>query len=87
VLAAEWAEYGIRVVDLAPGVVRTEMIERNMAAGDFDVSGLERRTPLGRLADPAEIARVAAFLASDAASFVTGTSVIADGGWTGFGGW
>jgi NAD(P)-dependent dehydrogenase (short-subunit alcohol dehydrogenase family) len=86
-LATEWAEHGIRVVALSPGVTRTEMVDRNMASGSFDVSDLERRTPLGRLAEPAEIARVAAFLASDAASFVTGTSMIADGGWTGFGGW
>jgi NAD(P)-dependent dehydrogenase (short-subunit alcohol dehydrogenase family) len=46
-----------------------------------------RRTPLGRLAEPREVARVVAFLASDDASYLTGSSVLVDGGWLADGGW
>jgi NAD(P)-dependent dehydrogenase (short-subunit alcohol dehydrogenase family) len=87
VLATEWAEHGVRVVSVDPGVVMTELVEGNVARGAISVDALERRTPLGRLAAPAEIARVVAFMASDAASYVTGTAVAVDGGWTAFGGW
>jgi NAD(P)-dependent dehydrogenase (short-subunit alcohol dehydrogenase family) len=45
------------------------------------------RTPLGRLAEPDEVARVVAFLVSDDASYVTGSSVLVDGGWIADGGW
>jgi NAD(P)-dependent dehydrogenase (short-subunit alcohol dehydrogenase family) len=45
------------------------------------------RTPLGRLATPAEIANAIAFVVSDDASYVNATSIYVDGGWTGYGGW
>jgi NAD(P)-dependent dehydrogenase (short-subunit alcohol dehydrogenase family) len=50
--------------------------------GRIDVDALKKRTPLGRLADPDEIAELALFLASDSAAFITGQTVVADGGWT-----
>ena len=87
VLASEWAPRGVRVVAVDPGYVDTELVREAMARDGFDASALEKRTPLGRLGQPQEIASVVAFLASDAAAYVTGTTVAVDGGWTGFGGW
>lgn len=85
VLAIEWAKYGVRVNAIAPGYVRTALVEELAARGRLDVSALERRTPIGRLVKPEEIAQVATFLASDAASAITGQVVTADGGWTAYG--
>jgi NAD(P)-dependent dehydrogenase (short-subunit alcohol dehydrogenase family) len=86
VLAIEWAEHGIRVNAVAPGVTRTALVERAIEAGHVDLDAYVRRTPMRRLAEPAEIARAVVFLASDEqSSFVTGHSLVVDGGWTAFG--
>lgn len=85
-LAAEWGRRGVRVVSVAPGYVETPLLAQTMAAGGFTVEDVAARTPLGRLAEPEEVARVVAFVASDAASYVTGSSVLVDGGWVGDGG-
>ena len=80
-LAWDWARYGIRVNVLAPGWVETDM-----TAGMREHEGLrkwiEGRTPLGRMADPDEIADLAVFLVSDSARFATGAVFALDGGWT-----
>jgi 3-oxoacyl-[acyl-carrier protein] reductase len=86
-LAAEWSPRGVRVVSVAPGYVATDLLARAMAAGGFTHEELAGRTPLGRLAEPEEVARVVAFVASDEASYITGSSVLVDGGWVGDGGW
>ena len=84
-LAVDLAPFGIRSVGIAPGVTRTEGIRNASDAleaagwGDLDAYA-ERTTPLGRMAEPDEIARVATFAASDLASFVTGTTIVVDGG-------
>lgn len=84
-LAVEWADRGVRVVGVCPGYTRTAMVEEAQRRGGFDDAAVSRRTPAGRLAEPVEIARVVAFLASDAASYVTGESVLVDGGWAAYG--
>lgn len=86
VLGAEWASLGVRCVAVSPGYVSTDLVKENMRRGAFDEADIERRTPLGRLATPEEIARVVAFVASDAASYMTGSEVLVDGGWVGYGG-
>jgi NAD(P)-dependent dehydrogenase (short-subunit alcohol dehydrogenase family) len=86
VLGTEWAGRGVRCVAVSPGYVATELVRQNMRRGDFDQRDIERRTPLGRLAAPAEVARVVAFLASDEASYITGSHVLVDGGLVGYGG-
>ena len=58
-----------------------------MRAGGFTEADVAGRTPLGRLAEPAEVARAVAFLASDDASYVTASSLLVDGGWVADGGW
>ncbi len=84
VLAAELAPQ-VRVVGIAPGYVRTDMVLGLHAAGKLDLGQLERRTPQGRLADPAEIARGALFLLSPDAAYVTGETLVMDGGWLSYG--
>jgi NAD(P)-dependent dehydrogenase (short-subunit alcohol dehydrogenase family) len=78
-LAVALAPHGIRVNAIAPGSVRTPMTEPQYAPpGALD--RVLARTPLGRIAEPDEIAGVAAFLASPDASYLTGTTIYADGG-------
>lgn len=81
VLALEWAPHGVRVNCVAPGYVRTPLTEPVFARPGF-LDDLRRRTPLGRYAEPAEIAGPVLFLASDLASFITGQTLFVDGGWT-----
>ena len=78
-LAIELGPHGIRVNSVAPGVVDTEMWARNKAIPGV-VEKIEALTPLRRWATPEDIADVVAFLASDAARFVTGETVCVDGG-------
>ncbi len=85
VLAIEWADRGVRVNAVAPGVTRTEMVERAIASGVVSEERYERRTPMSRLAEPSEIADAVVYLASARASFVTGTTLVVDGGWSAYG--
>lgn len=85
-LACEWGPSGIRVNAIAPAYTRTPMVQALLERKAFDPTILERRTPLGRLALPEEMARAAVFLLSDWASYITGTVLPVDGGWSAFGG-
>jgi 3-oxoacyl-[acyl-carrier protein] reductase len=85
VLAIEWAEKGIRVNAVGPAYVATEMTQRNIAAGNVDEAQIKARIPLGRLAQPADVADAVSFLLSDQASFITGHSLYVDGGWLAYG--
>lgn len=85
VLATEWAQYNIRVNCVSPGVTRTDMMDSLIRQGQVKLDRYENRTPLGRVADPCEIANVVKFLASDRASFITGENVRVDGGWVPYG--
>jgi NAD(P)-dependent dehydrogenase (short-subunit alcohol dehydrogenase family) len=78
-LAVELGPAGIRVNAVAPGVVDTDLWARNKAVPGV-VEGIERQTPLRRWAQPEDVAGVVVFLASDAARFVTGETICADGG-------
>jgi 3-oxoacyl-[acyl-carrier protein] reductase len=85
VLAIEWAEKGIRVNAVGPAYVATEMTQRNIAAGNVNEAQIKARIPLGRLAQPADVADAVSFLLSDKASFITGHSLYVDGGWLAYG--
>jgi tropinone reductase I len=80
-LALEWAKDGIRVNSVAPWYTRTPLTEAVLARPQA-VTDIEGRTPLGRVAEPEEVARPVAFLAMDAASYVTGQCLVVDGGLT-----
>jgi NAD(P)-dependent dehydrogenase (short-subunit alcohol dehydrogenase family) len=83
VLAVEWAQLGVRVNAVAPAVTRTEIMDDVIAAagGRISLDDFESRTPMGRVADPGEIAYAVAFLASGRASYITGQTLAVDGGW------
>jgi NAD(P)-dependent dehydrogenase (short-subunit alcohol dehydrogenase family) len=80
-LAHRYAVEGFRVNAVCPGAVATPMLEPAFAIPGFREQ-IEERTPLGRIADPDEIARPVRFLLSAEASFVTGAHLVIDGGMT-----
>jgi NAD(P)-dependent dehydrogenase (short-subunit alcohol dehydrogenase family) len=79
-LGVEWGPVGIRVNSVAPTYVRTTLTER-MLENNETLNYILDNTPMGRLADPDEIAAAILFLASDAASMITGHTLPIDGGW------
>jgi len=85
VLAVEWAARGVRVNAVAPGYVGTPMVEQALEAGLLAADELADRTPFGRVASPAEIADAVVFLASPAARYVTGQTLVVDGGYLAYG--
>ena len=81
-LAIEWAPHGIRVNALAPGYVRTPLLDDLIARKRVDPDKLLAHTPMGRFIEIDEVAKMAAFIVSDEASATTGLIASADGGWT-----
>jgi len=84
-LAVEWGHAGVRVNALAPGYIETDLLRDLAARGRLDPEQLRRRTPLGRLGQPGEMADLAVFLASRQAAYITGHTLVADGGWSRYG--
>lgn len=84
-LATEWAADGVRVNAIAPGYTETKMLRDVIDAGRVDEKAILRRTPMGRLAEPQEMADMALFLASPQAKYITGQIMAVDGGWTAYG--
>ena len=77
-LAREFGPRGIRVNAIAPAVVGTDMVDKLLTPGVRE--RILARIPLGRIADPDDVARLALFLASEASSFITGETIAVDGG-------
>lgn len=77
-LSLEWSRYGIRTICIAPGTIATEGMEHNYSAEDR--AQWEAAVPLGRLGTADDVSGVIAFLASPAARYITGTTILIDGG-------
>ena len=82
-LALDYGPKGVRINQICPGTTWTPMAEHGLAGISQDgVAAIQRGIPLGRFCRPEEIARTAAFLCSDEASYITGASIVVDGGMT-----
>ena len=81
-LAVEWGEYGIRVNAVAPTFIETDGTAPALADPEFRAEVVERIAALHRIGVPSEVSGAVVFLASDAASLVTGQTLAIDGGWT-----
>tara|TARA_Y100000294_G_scaffold163858_1_gene170120 strand:- start:910 stop:1680 length:771 start_codon:yes stop_codon:yes gene_type:complete len=79
VLAKELASYNIRVNAIAPGAARTKMLEYLLSDSEA-LKQYEAQIPLGRIAEPGDIIGTALFLASEASSYITGHTILVDGG-------
>lgn len=85
VLAIEWADRNIRVNAIAPGYVRTELVQDVIDKGAISMEAILRRTPQHRIGEVEDIAGLAVYMASDESSYMTGSIVAIDGGWTAYG--
>ncbi len=81
-LAVEWGKYGITVNAVAPTFIRTPGTESALSDAAFHADTLERIAALHRIGEPMEVAGAVVFLASTAASLITGETILIDGGWT-----
>jgi len=80
-LAVEWGPHNVRINCIAPGLVKTDFA-RALWENPETLRHYEALTPLGRIGEPDDIGGIAAFLASPAAAFITGQTIVADGGVT-----
>jgi NAD(P)-dependent dehydrogenase (short-subunit alcohol dehydrogenase family) len=81
-LAIEWGKYNITVNAVAPTFIRTPGTEGALADSAFRSDVIERIAALHRIGEPMEVAGAVLFLASSAASLITGETILIDGGWT-----
>ncbi|HLN14490.1 MAG TPA: SDR family NAD(P)-dependent oxidoreductase [bacterium] len=83
-LAVEWAPHNVRVVAIAPGMFATAMWTTALRLGHLKREAVLSEIPQARMGDPVEVARLAVYLASPAAAYITGQEIRIDGGWSVF---
>lgn len=86
-LAVEWAPDGIRVNAVVPGIINTRMVQENIEKGLVKMESLQREIPLRRFGEPEEVADAVAFLLSRRAGYITGQTLVVDGGVLANGDW
>lgn len=93
ILATEWGRFNVRVNAIAPGYTLTPLLKGMIERGERNPEMILKRTPMGRMVEPEDIANTALFLASDKARCITGVTLpvdagfLADGAWTAYGGY
>jgi 3-oxoacyl-[acyl-carrier protein] reductase len=85
VLALDWAPDGIRVLQIDPAYIKTPLDDRDQETGGYDDAAVERRTPMGRFGDLSEVAKMVLVAAGPESSYMTGSSLLIDGGWVAYG--
>jgi gluconate 5-dehydrogenase len=80
--AADWAPHGVTANAICPGAFMTEPNQRWLRERPEVIEGINQRTPMGRTGDPEDLGPLAVYLASDAARFMTGATLVIDGGYT-----
>ena len=85
VLGCEWGPHNIRVNAIAPGYILTPLTEGLMQAGKIDARAIRKRTPMGKMGRPEDIAEAMVFLCSDRAQFITTITMPVDGGYCAWG--
>lgn len=85
VMALDLAPHGIRVNCVAPGYVRTDLVQNLVDDGRLDADALRRRIPMGEFGEGSDIASAVSWLASDESRYVTGETIVVDGGWVAYG--
>ena len=85
VLALDWAPDGIRILQIDPAYIKTPLDERDQTTGGYDDAAVERRTPLGRFGTLSEVAKMVLVAAGPDSSYMTGSSILVDGGWVAYG--
>lgn len=81
-LGAEWAMYNIKVNAIAPGWIRTEMVEKPLKSGILNEDKILSVSPIGRFGKVDEIANLACFLSCEESDYIVGQVIFADGGWS-----
>ena len=84
-MAVEWAEKNIRINCIAPGYIKTELVQNLIDNDTLPLASLKKRTPQGRLGEIADVLGAVVFLASDESAFITGSVITMDGGWSAYG--
>lgn len=79
-LAIEWAEAGVRVNAVVPGWINTRLVRNNLASGASSQASLLEAIPMARFGEPEEVASAVLFLLSSASSYITGQTLVVDGG-------
>ena len=81
-LARDWGKSGIRVNNICPGGLKGHVAGKSKFQNRQFIKNYENKVPLKRLGEPEEVANVITFIASDASSYITGSNILVDGGWT-----